>query len=131
MCIRDSDYAITGLYFYDADAPQIASGLRPSKRGELEIADLNRVYLDRNLLSVELLGRGIAWLDTGTPDTLLQAANFVQIVEHRQGLKIACLEEVAFNLGFIDVDQVLALAKPVADSDYGRYLLRVAEQRLE
>jgi len=122
-----SDYAITGLYFYDADAPQIASGLRPSKRGELEIADLNRVYLDRNLLSVELLGRGIAWLDTGTPDTLLQAANFVQIVEHRQGLKIACLEEVAFNLGFIDVDQVLALAKPVADSDYGRYLLRVAE----
>jgi glucose-1-phosphate thymidylyltransferase len=121
-----SDYAVTGLYFYDADAVGIAASLKPSARGELEITDVNRAYLERGKLKVELIGRGIAWLDTGNPDTLLQAANFVQIVEQRQGLKIACLEEIALNLGLIGVDQVRALAKPVANSDYGRYLARLA-----
>ncbi len=106
----------------------IASRLRPSARGELEITDLNRVYLERGTLAVERIGRGIAWLDTGNPDTLLQAANFVQIVELRQGLKIACLEEVALNLGYIEIDQVLALAKPIANTDYGRYLLQLSQR---
>ncbi len=121
-----SDYAVTGLYFYDGDAVEIASRLRPSARGELEITDLNRVYLERGKLAVERIGRGIAWLDTGNPDTLLQAANFVQIVEQRQGLKIACLEEIALNQGLIGIEQVRALARPIANSDYGRYLLRLA-----
>ena len=121
-----SDYAVTGLYFYDGDAVEIASRLRPSARGELEITDLNRVYLERGKLAVERIGRGIAWLDTGNPDSLLQAANFVQIVEQRQGLKIACLEEIALNQGLIGIEQVRALAKPIANSDYGRYLLRLA-----
>jgi glucose-1-phosphate thymidylyltransferase len=122
-----SNYAVTGLYFYDGEAVDIASRLRPSARGELEITDLNRVYLERGMLAVERIGRGIAWLDTGNPDTLLQAANFVQIVELRQGLKIACLEEVALNLGYIDIDQVHAQAKPIANTEYGRYLLRLSE----
>jgi glucose-1-phosphate thymidylyltransferase len=122
-----SNYAVTGLYFYDGEAVDIASRLRPSARGELEITDLNRVYLERGMLVVERIGRGIAWLDTGNPDTLLQAANFVQIVELRQGLKIACLEEVALNLGYIDIDQVHAQAKPIANTEYGRYLLRLSE----
>lgn len=123
-----SDYAVTGLYFYDSDAPKIADSLRPSARGELEITDLNRVYLERGKLVVERIGRGIAWLDTGNPDSLLQAANFVQIVEQRQGLKVACLEEIALNLGLIGIDQVRDLAKPIANSDYGRYLLRLAAE---
>ena len=106
----------------------IAGRLRPSARGELEITDLNRAYLERGMLSVELLGRGVAWLDTGTPDALLQASNFVQIVEQRQGLKIACLEEIAFNLGYINLDQLCAQAKPIANTEYGQYLLRMAEQ---
>jgi glucose-1-phosphate thymidylyltransferase len=122
-----SNYAVTGLYFYDGEAASLASRLVPSARGELEITDLNRVYLERGTLTVERMGRGIAWLDTGSPDAIIQAANFVQIVEQRQGLKIACLEEVAFNLGYIDIDQVLALAKPIANTDYGRYLIRLAE----
>jgi glucose-1-phosphate thymidylyltransferase len=121
-----SDFAVTGLYFYDSDAPEKASRLRPSARGELEITDLNRVYLEEGKLQVERLGRGIAWLDTGNPDTLLQAANFVQIVEQRQGLKIACLEEIALNLGFIGIDQIRDLARPIANTDYGRYLFRLA-----
>jgi glucose-1-phosphate thymidylyltransferase len=124
-----SSYAVTGLYFYDGEALSMASRLRPSARGELEITDLNRAYLERGSLTVERLGRGIAWLDTGNPDALLQAANFVQIVELRQGLKIACLEEIALNLGYIDLDQVLMLARPIANSEYGRYLLHLAEQR--
>ena len=123
-----SNYAITGLYFYDGEALSIAGRLRPSARGELEITDLNRAYLERGMLSVELLGRGVAWLDTGTPDALLQASNFVQIVEQRQGLKIACLEEIAFNLGYINLDQLCAQAKPIANTEYGQYLLRMAEQ---
>jgi glucose-1-phosphate thymidylyltransferase len=124
-----SNYAVTGLYFYDGEAPDIASRLRPSARGELEITDLNRAYLERGMLTVERIGRGIAWLDTGNPDALLQAANFVRIVELRQGLKIACLEEVALNLGYIDIDRVLAQAKPIANTEYGQYLLQLAELR--
>ena len=124
-----SNFAVTGLYFYDGEAFDIASRLRPSARGELEITDLNRVYLERDMLGVERIGRGMAWLDTGNPDALLQAANFVQIVELRQGLKIACLEEVALNLGYIGIDQVLELAKPIANSEYGRYLLGLSEHR--
>ena len=122
-----SNYAVTGLYFYDGDVGNIASRLRPSARGELEITDVNRAYLERGMLAVERIGRGIAWLDTGTPDALLQAASFVQIVEQRQGLKIACLEEVALNLGYIDIDGVLAQAKAVANTEYGQYLLQLAE----
>ena len=123
-----SNYAVTGLYFYDGEAADIAAGLRPSARGELEITDVNRTYLERGTLAVERMGRGIAWLDTGNPDTLLQAANFVQIVELRQGLKIACLEEVALNLGYIDIEQVLAQAKPIANTEYGQYLLQLSER---
>jgi glucose-1-phosphate thymidylyltransferase len=126
----DSNYAVTGLYFYDGDAFDIASKLRPSARGELEITDLNRSYLERAMLNVECLGRGIAWLDTGTPDALLQAANFVQIAEQRQGLKIACLEEIALNLGYVGTDQVLAQGKRIANSEYGQYLLQLVEQPL-
>jgi glucose-1-phosphate thymidylyltransferase len=124
-----SSYAVTGLYFYDRHAVEIAGRLRPSARGELEITDLNRAYLERGTLTVEQMGRGIAWLDTGTADSLLQAANFVQIVELRQGLKIACLEEVALNLGYIEVHQVVAQAKLIANTEYGRYLLDLVEQR--
>src|SRR5262245_29389663 len=122
-----SNYAVTGLYFYDTDVVGFASTLRPSGRGELEITDLNRAYLERGMLNVEQLGRGIAWLDTGNPDTLLQAANFVQIVEQRQGLKIACLEEIALNLGYIGIDQVLDQAKAIANTEYARYLMHVSE----
>jgi glucose-1-phosphate thymidylyltransferase len=107
----------------------MATRLRPSPRGELEITDLNRAYLERGKLTVERMGRGIAWLDTGSPDALIRAANFVQIVEQRQGLKIACLEEVALNLGYIDMDQVRILARPIANTQYGRYLLHLCEGR--
>jgi glucose-1-phosphate thymidylyltransferase len=123
-----SNFAVTGLYFYDGKAPEIAARLTPSPRGELEITDLNRAYLERGTLVVEQMGRGIAWLDTGTPDALLQAANFVQAVEQRQGLMIACLEEIAFNLGYIDGAQLGALTKPIANTAYGQYLVRLAEQ---
>jgi len=124
-----SNYAVTGLYFYDGNAVEYASRLRPSARGELEITDLNRVYLERGTLTVERMGRGIAWLDTGNADNLLQAANFVQIVEQRQGLKIACLEEIALNLGYIEIAQVLEQANLIANTEYGRYLLQLAEHR--
>jgi glucose-1-phosphate thymidylyltransferase len=123
-----SNYAVTGLYFYDDNAFDMASRLRASVRGELKISDLNPAYLELELLTAEHLGRGIAWLDTGTPDALLHASNFVQIVEQRQGLKIACLEEIAFNLGYIGLDQVVAQAKPIANTEYGQYLLRLADQ---
>lgn len=121
-----SHYAVTGLYFYDSEVTSIAATLKPSARGELEITDLNKVYLARGLLRVERLGRGAAWLDTGTHDALLQAGNYVQTIELRQGLKIACLEEIAFDLGYIDREQLLALASPLAKTEYGRYLVRVA-----
>ena len=122
-----SPWAVTGLYFYDNQVVDIAGSLRPSKRGELEITDVNRAYLDRGQLHVERLGRGIAWLDTGTYEALLHAANFVQSIEERQGLAMACLEEIAFRLGYITADDVRRLAEPMTGS-YGRYLLDLLEQ---
>ena len=121
-----SNYAVTGLYFYDSDVTRIAKELKPSARGEYEITDLNRVYLERGKLHVEKLGRGTAWLDTGTPDALLQAANFVQTLQQRQGLQIACPEEIAYRLGWINRDQLRALAEPLAKTAYGQYLIDVA-----
>jgi glucose-1-phosphate thymidylyltransferase len=120
-----SHYAVTGLYFYDERVTEIAAALEPSARGELEISDLNRHYLEEGRLRVETLGRGHAWLDTGTHDSLLQAANFIATVEQRQGLKISCVEEVAYRMGFIDAAQVEHLARPLVSSGYGRYLLQV------
>ncbi|MBM4374388.1 MAG: glucose-1-phosphate thymidylyltransferase RfbA [Deltaproteobacteria bacterium] len=121
-----SNYAVTGLYFYDNDVVDIAANLKPSARGELEITDVNKVYLGRGKLRVETLGRGYAWLDTGTHDDLFKAASFVQAVESRQGLKIAAPEEVAFRMGWIDAEELRALAEPLVKSGYGDYLLRVA-----
>jgi glucose-1-phosphate thymidylyltransferase len=118
-----SHYAVTGLYFYDGRASAFARSLKPSRRGELEITDLNRLYLEDNSLSVERLGRGYAWLDTGTHESLQQAANFIETIESRQGLKIACPEEIAFMQGWIDEDQVRKLAEPLLKSGYGEYLL--------
>jgi glucose-1-phosphate thymidylyltransferase len=112
----------TGLYFYDADVVEIAAGLTPSARGELEITDINRAYLARGTLSVEIMGRGFAWLDTGTPDSLIEAAEFVRTLEKRQGFKIACPEEIAYTMGFIDQAQLERLADELGRSDYGRYL---------
>ena len=123
-----SHYAVPGLYFYDNDVVQIARELRPSPRGELEITDVNRAYRARGTLQVELLGRGIAWLDTGTHEALLQAANFVEVVESRQGLKIACLEEIAWRMGFIDAEQVYRLAQPLRHNGYGQYLLGLLQE---
>ncbi|MGD0782050.1 MAG: sugar phosphate nucleotidyltransferase, partial [Candidatus Aminicenantales bacterium] len=122
-----SQYAVPGLYFYGRDVSVVARALKPSARGELEITDLNREYLKSGRLRVELLGRGFAWLDTGTHDSLLQASNFVQTIEERQGLKIACIEEIAFRLGYIDADQLRLLAKGLDKNDYGRYLKRLAD----
>jgi glucose-1-phosphate thymidylyltransferase len=125
--IPRSNYAVTGLYFYDNDVLQIAKDLRPSARGELEITDVNRVYLERGDLRVVTLGRGSAWLDTGTHDSLLDAAIFVSVLENRQGLKIASPEEIAFRLGYIDVDQLLRLTYSLRNTNYGRYLQRLVE----
>ena len=122
-----SSYAVTGLYFYDNDVVSIASRLIPSKRGELEITDVNVHYLQTGRLHVEKLGRGIAWLDTGTHEALLQAANFIQVIEERQGLKVACVEEIAFRMGYINADDLQRLARSMEKSTYGRYLLGVLE----
>ena len=121
-----SNYAVTGLYFYDNTVAGKAKALKPSPRGELEITDLNRVYLEEGSLEIKLMGRGMAWLDTGTYESLLQAANFIATLEQRQGLKASCIEEIAFKRGFIDKNQLLALAAPVKNSQYGKYLLRIA-----
>ncbi|MBB6305178.1 glucose-1-phosphate thymidylyltransferase RfbA [Rhizobium leucaenae] len=122
-----SNWAVTGLYFYDEQVVDIAANLKPSPRGELEITDVNRIYLQRGQLSVELMGRGYAWLDTGTPDSLLEAADFVGTLEKRQGFKIACPEEVAYRMGHIDNAQLTKLAKDLGKSNYGRYLMKLAE----
>jgi glucose-1-phosphate thymidylyltransferase len=118
-----SNYAVTGLYFYDGEVVDLAARLRPSARGELEITDLNRLYLERGALTVEQLGRGVAWLDTGTHESLIQASMFIEALESRQGLKVGCPEEIAFRAGFIDAAQLERLAQPLAKSGYGTYLL--------
>jgi glucose-1-phosphate thymidylyltransferase len=120
-----SNLAVTGLYFYDGDAADLARGLKPSARGELEITDLNRLYLERGDLAVEMLGRGFAWLDTGTQDALLDAANFIATIERRQGMKIACIEEIAWRQGWIDAAAIERLAAPLRNSSYGQYLLKL------
>lgn len=117
-----SNYAVTGLYFYDKDIVDVAKSIRPSPRGELEITDVNRVYLERGKLHVQKMRRGYAWLDTGTHESLLQAASFVQTIQDRQGLKIACIEEIAYRMGYINAEQVLRLADPLLKNDYGQYL---------
>jgi glucose-1-phosphate thymidylyltransferase len=122
-----SPLAVPGMYFYDADVVEVAARLRPSERGELEITDVSRAYLERGLLEVDVMGRGIAWLDAGTHNSLLQAANFVQAVEERQGLKISCPEEIAFRMGFIDAARLRELAAAMSDGSYGPYLRRVLE----
>jgi len=125
-----SRYAVVGLYFYDNRVADIASKLKPSARGELEITDVNRAYLKRGELKVVTLGRGDAWLDTGTHESLLEASHFIETIEKRQGLKIACVEEVAYRNGWIDRNDLIRLAKPLAKSGYGEYLLRIAQEDL-
>jgi len=122
-----SNFAVTGLYFYDNQVIDIAKAVKPSERGELEITSINEEYLNRGLLNVQLLRRGFAWLDTGTHDSLLDASTFVQTIEHRQGFKIACLEEIAFNKGWIDKEQVLAIGKTMAKNSYGQYLMNLVD----
>ncbi|OIL12435.1 glucose-1-phosphate thymidylyltransferase, partial [Oenococcus oeni] len=123
-----SHYAVTGLYFYDNDVVEIAKGIKPSSRGEIEISDINAEYLRRGSLEVEVMGRGFAWLDTGTHDSLLDAANFIATIEKQQNLKVAALEEIAFRMGYINSKQLRGLAQSLKKNDYGRYLLRIADE---
>lgn len=125
-----SNYAVTGLYFYSNDVVEKAKKLKPSPRGELEITDLNQLYLEENRLNVKLLGRGFAWLDTGTHDSLLQASNFIATIEQRQGLKVSCIEEIAYKKGFITKDQLIDLAMPLSKNQYGEYLLQLADKQI-
>ena len=125
-----SNYAVTGLYFYDNTVCDVAATIVPSARGELEITDVNRVYLERGMLSVQRMGRGMAWLDTGTHESLLEAGQFIATIEHRQGLKIACPEEIAFRKGYIDAQQIEALAQPLKKNGYGQYLLRLLTEQI-
>jgi len=124
-----SNYAVTGLYFYDNTVVQKARQVKPSTRGELEITDLNKIYLADRALTIKLLGRGMAWLDTGTHQSMLQASNFIESIEERQGLKVACLEEIAFRKGYISKEQVIDLAKPLAKNQYGRYLMKIISDK--
>ena len=125
-----SNYAVTGLYFYDSRVTDLAKALKPSARGELEITDLNRLYLEQGELHVELMGRGVAWLDTGTHESLMEAANFIDIVQRRQGLKISCPEEIAYKLGYIDAGQVEVIANELKQNEYGQYLLKMLDDRV-
>jgi glucose-1-phosphate thymidylyltransferase len=125
-----SNYAVTGLYFYDNDVVDIAASINPSPRGELEITDVNRIYLERGSLNVELMGRGYAWLDTGTHESLIEASNFIQTIEHRQGLKVCCPEEIAYRRGYISPEQLQKLAAPLAKNGYGRYLQNLLKEEI-
>ncbi|MDD4489864.1 MAG: glucose-1-phosphate thymidylyltransferase RfbA, partial [Paludibacter sp.] len=124
--VPKSNYAVTGLYFYSNDVVKKAKSLKPSKRGELEITDLNRLYLEEERLSMKIMGRGMAWLDTGTHDSLLEASNFIATIENRQGLKVACIEEIAFRNGYISKEQLLKLAEPLKKNHYGEYIIKIA-----
>jgi len=126
-----SNYAVTGLYFYSNDVIEKAKSLEPSARGELEITDLNRLYLDEERLKIKLMGRGMAWLDTGTHESLLQASNYIHTIEKRQGLKISCIEEIAYTRGFINRDQLMVLASELGKNQYGQYLLSIAEDKIK
>ena len=123
-----SNYAVTGLYFYPNSVIGIAKQVKPSARGELEITTVNQTYLEHGKLKVEVMGRGYAWLDTGTHESLLDASNFIQTIEHRQGLKVACIEEIAYEMGYIDREQLITLAQPLSKNQYGQYLLRRANE---
>lgn len=127
--VPKSNYAVTGLYFYSNDVVKKAKSLKPSKRGELEITDLNRLYLEEERLSMKIMGRGMAWLDTGTHDSLLEASNFIATIENRQGLKVACIEEIAFRNGYISKEQLLKLAEPLKKNHYGEYMIKIANEK--